>query len=381
MDSSLAPLPEAFLRRKLPETDDRSPLADDGGPPPAGGPLSNNAVAESSGWGLGGISQMRWPAWRREQGGGDGGLAATDDTANAAIDSAVVPTRKITGSTPKGQGREVNGQGKNNSFLGRRPVGPFGNGTGAAGRPPVSSGLFGDMEDSGATTGSGIASARSADSWRRNKAGGTGGGAFSGSVDKPKSGATKDTGADWLPVLEVGSGVSGSGRSVARFGRDSAPPQHIASPDDDPFAFMIRPPRLGSGSGPGAAAELFAEYSAEDAVGSGTGESGWPPERGDPAGARAAPTLAVSVFDVRGGRVDGDGRDGAMAGWTGGAGGGNEPPSGSGTVFSGFAGGNRVVTTMGLGLDEPVGQASAFVSEGVTAAESSDEEEDENPFA
>lgn len=208
VDSKVAPLPEAFLRRRLPEQQNgHTPFAADDGPPLAGGLLggdggaganasSNNATGR---WGVGGVSQMRWPAWGRDQ--NQNGEAAVATSASSARNSRSEgcdgrPDSKV----PKG-----------------RPMRPFGDGSNAAGSMPASSGLFGR---SGGDDRPG--EARSANAWR--SAGGELNRSARPSGDKYGSGGTTGGPSGWMPDMTIGAGASSSSSSGATRWAIPAPP-------------------------------------------------------------------------------------------------------------------------------------------------------------
>lgn len=166
------PLPDAFLRCRDSETNRQliSNVADDGGPPLAAAllgpgpyaagdrPDGETSASALGGWSLRGIPPMRWPARRRAAAASEESVASGADDAAAVASAgkqiAVEVQRQSVGSASNSYepGRHVPNNGK--ARLGR-PVGPFGDGTGAAGsgRPLASSGLFGHTEQESTSAG------------------------------------------------------------------------------------------------------------------------------------------------------------------------------------------------------------------------------------
>lgn len=196
MDSTLAPLPNAFLRRRAPDNQ----TADIGGahpPPGVVGGLShpNGGTGPSAGgnsaWGLRGMTQGFLPTWGRDQG-----------------KAGNVPVAAPTGTGPADADRVRQG----------RAVGPFGNGAGAAPgtlKAPTSNSLFGDGGGAG-LGGGGVGGSGSADSWRTSSGATTGGTARQGPA-RPLGGGNGVVGSKgkdgWMPVMSAVPG--GSASSVA----------------------------------------------------------------------------------------------------------------------------------------------------------------------
>lgn len=204
MDSTLAPLPEASLRHRGQGGRIGQPLSsgDDGGPPLAAGLLRPDGTASAeSQWGLGRITQMRWPAWRRPQGGGGtldpvAGTGAND----ARTGAAGVGSNRSSGRLPPG-----------------RAVGPFGDGAGASrSSPSFNSRLFGDAEDAGRNA----SPENQARAWRSS--GGTGVAGLQSTVrplgDKQGGAGSRRT-SDWMPDMTIGAGSSSTNTSGAAASR------------------------------------------------------------------------------------------------------------------------------------------------------------------
>lgn len=193
MDSTLAPLPEASLRYRGPEGRSGHPLssADDGGPPLAAGLLGPDGTAGAeSQWGLGGITQMRWPAWRRPQGGG-GTLDPVAGTGAAGMGK-----NRSSGRLPPG-----------------RTVGPFGDGAGASrSSSSFNSRLFGDSDNAGRDA----SLENQARAWRSS--GGTGVAGLQSTVrplgDKQGGTGSRRT-SEWMPDMTIGAGSSNTNTSGA----------------------------------------------------------------------------------------------------------------------------------------------------------------------
>lgn len=208
VDSIVAPLPEAFLRRRLPdEQSGQTPFAADGGPPLAGGLLGGDggagAIASNTNatgrWGVGGVSQMRWPAWGREQ--------------NQNGETAVA-----TAASSAGNGRSEGSDGRTDSKVPKgRPMRPFGDGSNAAESLPASSGLFGGNGGNERPGG-----ARSANAWR--SAGGELNLPARPSGDRYGSGGTKGGQSGWMPAMTIGAEASSSSSSGATRWAMPAPP-------------------------------------------------------------------------------------------------------------------------------------------------------------
>lgn len=208
VDSTVAPLPEAFLRRRLPDKQNgHTPFAADGGPPLAEGLLGGDggagAVASNTNatgrWGVGGVSQMRWPAWGKEH--------------NQNEEAAVA-----TAASSAGNGRSEGSDGRTDIKVPKgRPMRPFGDGSNAAGILPASSGLFG-----GNGSNERPGEARSANAWR--SAGGELNRPARPSGDRYGSGGAKGGPPGWMPDMTIGAGASSSSSSGATRWAMSAPP-------------------------------------------------------------------------------------------------------------------------------------------------------------
>lgn len=217
MDASVAPVPEAFLRR-VPKRDGQSSSFVDHGPRPLDvrilGPDGAGAVAlDSGGWGLHGVAHMHWPAWQRDQDTASGGRG--DDNSIAAVGQSVAHGEgsKGRGWNPYEPSRVSSNTGHSSGTRLGRSVGPFGKGTGAAGsrQVPASFGLFGDVQeqDGALTVGSGIVP-RSPDVRRggavATSAGGNVGRPRLRGESRPNTGGAGNKTDDWIPDLTVGVG-------------------------------------------------------------------------------------------------------------------------------------------------------------------------------
>lgn len=203
MDSTLAPLPEASLRHRGPEGRSGQSLLseDDGGPPLAAGLLGHDGTAGTeSQRGLGGITQMRWPAWRRPQSGG-----GTMDP--------------VTGTGAAGVGRNRS----SDRLPPGRSVGPFGDGAGASRSSSSSnSRLFGDSGNAGRDA----SLENQARAWRSS--GGTGVAGLQSTVrplgDKQGGTGSRRT-SEWMPDVTIGAGSSNTNTSGAAASRWEATSQ------------------------------------------------------------------------------------------------------------------------------------------------------------
>lgn len=305
MDSSLTPIPEAFLRRLAPDgTDGHSrDFSDDGGPPLAGsllGPAAatSTAAAEGgggSGWGLHGITQIRWSPWRRDcdtsglddasvGGSGDGG-----DSSGGHVASAVERQPAAHGEGSRSSGKawnpyEPGGAAPNTGATSsasrlERPVGPFGDGTGAAAgvrRPmPGASGLFGDPDEQRDVIGT---------------SGGTARIARLGSGRRPNSRGLGSKDGDWMPDLTMGA----AGRRRETSSTEGADGRSaIIFPTDTPMGSLARAP---------------VPAPATAATSSGMTRT-WPPERGEAIAQGSKSSLVA--FEATGGG-EGGSKNGVM---------------------------------------------------------------------
>lgn len=348
MDSTLAPLPEAFLRRRdTGQKIGRSPLENDGGPPLAGGLLRPGGVAGAdahadamptgadSQWSLRGMSQLRWPAWRQNQ-DVDGNTAGAGSTTSAPA-GAGRGGKHVQGYAGNGRGGGPSGHADGKIIPGR-VVGPFGNGAGAAdGSLPATSRLFGDADGADGEGGR-----RSGDSWRATGTAGAGG--LHHPV-RPLGGGASGGSSDWMPVMAIGSGTSSS---ATRWG---GPPHPEIAGGNTASHAMDFPDRPAVKASPGRSAG--AAHSSETA-GFGYGASAWPPEQ---------PT--ATAVNASGVGKSGHGNASEHGGRTG--------ARGAGGLVSGGENDER------RDIFAPASPFSGF--DNATAGGSDGEEEEENPFA
>lgn len=192
MDSSLASLPNAFLRRTTLSTGAETSVQESDRPPLTEGHPASNSGDTTNGEGNGTRGSIWGSRNTQHQNSSAGGVA-----------------------------QERSMQAKSQPILGRT-VGPFGNGTGAAGRLSSSSGLFGNAEKSPTNS-----SARTTDRWRTT----TGQGISSLQARQQSRDSRGMT--DWMPVLEVGASKrhEGARRETTQStppasGDALVPPQH-----------------------------------------------------------------------------------------------------------------------------------------------------------
>ena len=251
MDSTLAQLPEAFLRRRVPDGRKGQPslVGDDGGPPLASGLLrpdfnatrGGHAGGAESQWGLRGISQMRWPTWGRQQDG----------------TSAFTTGGGYTSGAAAGVGRHCSPGGPSFGGSGMPPgraVGPFGDGAGASRSSPSSnSRLFGEAENDDVRADAGERYGRP---WRSSE--GTGVAGLQSSM-RPlgdnKGGSGSRTSSDWMPDMSIGDGGSSSDTgtlaATTLWGASSQPSGtglHVSNPKERRLAAPLGWPDPG-GSG------------------------------------------------------------------------------------------------------------------------------------
>lgn len=376
MDSSLTPVPEAFLRHLAPDgTDGHSrAFSDDGGPPLADsllgpGAATSTAAAEGgggSGWGLRGITQMRWSLWRRDYdtsgpddasagGGGEGG-----DSGVGPVPSAMERRPAAHGEGSRSSGKAWNpyepggaapnlGATSSASRL-ERPVGPFGNGTGAAAgvrrRVPGSSGLFGDPDEERNAVGTSEGTTRMA---------------RLGSGRRPNSRGLGSKEGDWMPDLTIGAAGRRRETSSAE-GADGR--SSIIFPTDTPMGSVVLAP-------------VPAHTTA--ATSSGMTMS-WPPERDETTAQGSKSSLAA--FEAAGGG-EGSSKNGVMKtpSWVT-TGAEIHGATGSSSAFgAGMTSGKFVDVDRNSSLAKGSRSGEFAVLEAQEVEGESSEEEEDNPFA
>lgn len=390
MDSTLAPLPNAFLRRRALDNQTGQYLPHDKGgappppPPPGGMGLSRPgggvgggvAGAGASGAGadgqrgLRGMTQGLWPAWGRDQG-----------------KAGNVPGAGPTAASPAEAGRV---------HPGGRAVGPFGNGAGApsGGLKTTTSSLFGDGEEHVGRGGAGSADAS------RSSSGVAGGSARQALPARPLGGngigGVGPRGRDgWMPVMSTVPGTSVSSTPTAT--PWGGAPTRLEGAGGNPSS---RYTPMGQGGRPAeqqrAAGRIAsAGYSADSA---GSGAIVWPPEQ--PEVAPAKPLGVGAKPSGAGLRPSGMGGTGAEP-WRGGSsssssergavgrGVGDRGAVAPGRAASGAEEGRRpsVFASTPIGFDGAAAGTETGASPGysygntVAAETSEDEGEEENPFA
>ncbi|CAB1102637.1 unnamed protein product [Ectocarpus sp. CCAP 1310/34] len=380
MDSTLAPLPEAFLRhrtppgRQLPSTGPQ-----DGGPSLAGSFLrpsgSGGASAAGPAGAAGGVGGGQWrlrgmlPAWSREQPSKPG-----DGSALAPGGSAAPGREWNPHENPRT--RIGNGVGRGGA------VGPFGNGTGAAaaGRTnPANSSLFGGDATAGASGGGmgGAAKKESLfDSWRSPRAAAAGAGAGMGGTLRQAPGSSFGGGGSsrrssaWMPDTSRGSGTSTSssppGNMLGAAGAVPTPPtsrEELAGSGSTSNGNSVRgptdrPARGGLFSAAGSGGEN-AGFPGSSGGSSMAASPAWPSEQSNaPLGGAAG-----AEGRVRGGESSG-GRNLAVP-----------------TFSSSLDTGARFTSEVGRSGGTFVGTTTLGESDDHHGFEEEDGEEEENPFA
>ncbi|CAM9969232.1 unnamed protein product [Pylaiella littoralis] len=415
MDSTLTPLPDAFLRRRT--APPGAPFGPGGGGAPlAGGrprPDGNNGDPASAATASDGSQRSLrgiWPAWRRGGEAGGSGDKHPPEPASTPATTAALERRGPAGNRVGSRGPAGGGA-----------VGPFGNGAGAAAagrrKLPANSPLFGaDAAGAGGGGGGGggggfAERARGTkreslfDSWRsaEGAAGVAGAGAGAGGAVRsaPSRAFGARGGSDWMPDMSRGSAASasGSGEPATLLGAAGAlapPPreENRGSSQDDSTRhsateFVARPAEglfsgvLG-GAGAGAPTDRSAGY--------GSGSSGssfaaaaapaWPPERPNVSatGTGGSATVEVAAEQGKSRRIGGDGN---------GNGSGNGSSTGpfSDPTFSSFGAGASLAAgrAQQSPASGPFGSNLAAEAEersvGDAEEDGDDDDDDENPFA
>lgn len=341
MDSTLAPLPAAFLRRRVSDQASSSrpqngPSTSNSGPSLAARTIRPVGGAESGGaegqWGLKGVSQMAWPAWGRGQ---------KEEPKNA--NNGMPGTR--LGSERRQEGSGMGGM-----------VGPFGNGAGARSRSsvPNTSRLFGDEGSSGGRDG-GLR-----DPVKPLK-------------DRNGGGSARSS-RDWMPVMAVGPGMSSSSTAAASATRWSQSSQPEKAPNDYDGGGQLKDGIffesnfLDAGVRSGNTRSTDVAYSADRAdAGLGAVASAWPPQQQRPTSA------ASNLFESSGSSTGGSGGIGAGTNTKGSVA--QNGLSGAFTAMS-FTGHDNALRT------DAARQHGTNAVESTAREDSSDDDgEEENPFA